>query len=235
MSKNKEMIKALAATILGVLLIFLSINYFTYAGPAIAIGVFALLGGLFNVAGGLANLFGFAGKIPMLPLILMIGIPSSFLAFYFTVDLITIINSYNSLAPIGWIELIVSLAVELGAMTFIVLSLFLEKKEFSLLKFAFISVFLAFLVIRMIFALNGTTYDIGDIGILDLSFAVLFGIIAFEKPDIRKQEAETPKEELGEEDIDQGEPEAPSEQVLESEPETFQDDSIQEPQEPAEA
>ena len=236
MSKNTELLKALAATILGVLLIFLSINCFTAGGPSIAIGVFAVLGGLFNIAGGLANLFGFAEKLPMMPIILAIGIPSSFLAFYFTTDLIMVITNYNFLAPIGWIELIVSLLAELGAMACIILSIFRGKKEYSLLKFAFISVFLAFLVIRMIFTLNGRASAIGDIGILDLSFAVLFGIIVFEKPDFGKQEDKAPKDDFGEEDVTQGEPEElPSEQVLESEPETFQDDEIREPQSPAEA
>ena len=235
MEKNKELFKALAATILGILLIFLSINYFTAGGTSIATGVFALLAGIINVGGGLLSLFGLTGKIPMLPLILAIGIPASFLAFYFVMDLITIIDFNQFLRPVGWIELIISLICELGAMTFVVLALLLDNKLFVLLRNAFISVFLAFLVIRMIFTILGRTAAIGDIDILELSFAILFGIIAFEKPEMGKKGADAPKDYYGEDEAQQEHYEEPSEQVLESEPETLQDDDVREPQEPAEA
>ena len=235
MEKNKELFKALAATILGILLIFLSINYFTAGGTSIATGVFALLAGIINVGGGLLSLFGLTDKIPMLPLILAIGIPASFLAFYFVMDLITIIDFNQFLRPVGWIELIISLICELGAMTFVVLALLLDNKLFVLLRNAFISVFLAFLVIRMIFTILGRTAAIGDIDILELSFAILFGIIAFEKPEMGKKGADAPKDDYGEDEVQQEHYEEPSEQVLESEPETLQDDDVREPQEPAEA
>ena len=83
----------------------------------------------------------------------------------------------------------------------------------DLAKTAFQCIFIALLVIRMIFALNGQTYAIGEINLVFLAFMLLFAILVLDKPEPRGQR-EPKAVEAG------AEPESEPEPEVESEPES---------------
>ena len=174
MKKIVDMLRPFLSIIFGVLILLCYLNYLSFQGSALAVGIIAVILSAFYICTGvIAFLLGdkIGAKVRG---ILDVCTISLYPLFYFVIYLISMINVASTLGPNGYVIHLVSMIVSIMFAMLYLLAKLLNVKELnkpaSLFGFAFIGA----LVLNLVFNPYGFSNALGDIGVVELVIYACF-------------------------------------------------------------
>lgn len=168
--------------VLGALLFLYYLNYLSYEGSALAIGIIAVVLSAYYLAIGIVGVL-LSNKLNQLvKKIFEVVSVSLFGAFMFTVTLILIINAAkieDFLGPTGWIIGILTMVASIALIGVYVLARFLNKEFFVRLAYLFSAIFALVLLLNVLFDISGNSIVLGSLDILLVAIYASFTFYLF--------------------------------------------------------
>jgi len=167
MEKVKSFFKPLISVIMGTLMIIVSLEWFSIGDVCIVIGVFNILAGIVYLCFGIIDIF-MAGKYNSLDLASYLAKAIAFPLVMFITTLILLITLVDFYGAAGWIEAIIIMIGALGLIVLILAAVFGKSEQ--LMKIAELCgiVFIAGLILSLIFNVDGSAVTLGDVSIYNL-------------------------------------------------------------------
>lgn len=182
MKKVTDFLRPNILIVLGALLFLYYLNYLSYEGSALAIGIFAVVLSAYYLAIGIVGVL-LSNKLNQLvKKIFEVVSVSLFGAFMFTVTLILIINAAkieDFLGPTGWIVGILTMVASLALIGAYALARFLNKDIFVRLAYLFSAIFALVLLLNVLFDISGNSIVLGALDILLVAIYASFTFYLF--------------------------------------------------------
>ena len=182
MKKVTEFLRPNILIVLGALLFLYYLNYLSYEGAALAIGIIAVILSAYYLAIGIVGVL-LSNKLNQLvKKIFEVVSVSLFGAFMFTVTLILIINAAkieDFLGPTGWIIGILTMVASLALIGVYALARFLNKEIFVRLAYLFSAIFALVLLLNVLFDISGNSIVLGSLDILLVAIYASFTFYLF--------------------------------------------------------
>lgn len=223
MKKIQEVAKPFLSIVFGALLLLTYLNWLSSSGGALVIGIFALLMSLYYLGAGITEAV-MGEKLPLKAKkvfdIINIAFFSTFaFIFYF----IYIINLSDRMGPTGWIVALAALLLSLVLAVFSIIARLVSNPILKRLDVLFSALFMAALVLTLLFDSLGNPITLGSIDVISLVIYALFGMMLLESLTNKEvKPVETPSDNVQEEptSVDEAEPEGDkaSEDKTEEEP-----------------
>ena len=218
MKKLHEIVKPYLLIIFGGLFFLLYLNLLAGQDMVLVYGIVGVVIASYYLAVGILGIV-IADKLEKAKKILDIVTISLYPVFMFTMNLLSIINNYNALAPTGWFLIIISMLVALALATFYVLARLMPNKLINRLAHLFAALFILVLLLNLLFDFVGNPYDLGDLSVVGFILSIVYVGIMFNsfkdlsiKEETKVEEEPAKEEEPQEEEEKQEESEEPAEE-----------------------
>ena len=211
MKKLHEIVKPYLLIIFGGLLFLLYLNLLAGQNMVLVYGIVGVVIASYYLAVGILGIV-IADKLEKAKKILDIVTISLYPVFMFTMNLLSIINNYDALAPTGWFIIIISMLVALALATFYVLARLMPSKLINRLAHLFAALFILVLLLNLLFDFVGNPYDLGDLSVVSFILSIVYvGIMFNSFKDLSIKEETKVEEEPAKEEEPQEEEEKPEE------------------------
>lgn len=176
MKKFTDYLKSNILVVFGALMLVYHLNYLSYGGAALAIGIIATIISAYYISAGI--LISLAGNklSPSVRKIFGLLSVTLFAVFMFVVFLMTIITASSVMGPAAWTMNILSMAAALAFIVLYVVSEFSCEPFVRRLAYLFSLIFVLALLSDLLFDVNGNSKPLGSIDVLSV---VIYGLYAF--------------------------------------------------------
>ena len=176
MRKVSEFIKPYISIVFGVLLLLFYLNWLSYEGGALAIGIIAIALSAYYVASGLLGVL-LGDKLPKgLRKAFDICTIVLFPTFMFIYFLIMTVNIAENMGPAGWLIIILSMSASIAFACMFTVAKVVNNKVISRLALMFAAIFALALLLNILFDSVGNPIALGAINIIAL---VIYGIFTY--------------------------------------------------------
>lgn len=208
MKKIQEVAKPFLSIVFGALLLLTYLNWLSLSGGALVIGIFALLMSLYYLGAGITEAVA-GDKLPLIAKkvfdIINISLFSAFASIYY---LIYITNLSSQMGPTGWIVALAALLLSLALAVFSIIARLVSNPVLKRLDVLFSALFMAALVLTLLFDSVGNPITLGSIDVISLVIYALFGVMLLESLTSKEAEpVETPSDNVQEEAMSEPESE----------------------------
>lgn len=211
MKKLHEIVKPYLLIIFGGLLFLLYLNLLAGQDMVLVYGIVGVVIASYYLIVGILGIV-IADKLEKAKKILDIVTISLYPVFMFTMNLLSLINNYDALAPTGWFIIIISMLVALALATFYVLARLMPNKLINRLAHLFAALFILILLLNLLFDFVGNPYDLGDLSVVSFILSIVYvGIMFNSFKDLSIKEETKVEEEPAKEEEPQEEEEKPEE------------------------
>ena len=180
MKKIQEVAKPFLSIVFGALLLLTYLNWLSSGGGALVIGVIALLISLYYLGAGITEAVA-GDKLPQKAKkvfdILNISLFSAFASIYY---LLYITNLSDQMGPTGWIVVLAALLLSLALAIFSIIARLVSNPVLKRLDVLFSALFMAALVLTLLFDSAGNPIKLGSIDVISLVIYALFGMMLLE-------------------------------------------------------
>lgn len=180
MKKIQKVAKPFLSIVFGALLLLTYLNWLSSGGGALVIGVIALLMSLYYLGAGIAEAVA-GDKLPLKTKkvfdILNISLFSAFASIYY---LLYITNLSDQMGPTGWIVVLAALLLSLALAVFSIIARLVSNPVLKRLDVLFSALFMAALVLTLLFDSAGNPIKLGSIDVISLVIYALFGMMLLE-------------------------------------------------------
>lgn len=217
MKKIREVAKPFLSIVFGALLLLTYLNWLSLDGGALVIGIFALLMSLYYLGAGITEAVA-GDKLPLKTKkvfdIINISLFSAFASIYY---LLYITNLSDRMGPTGWIVALAALLLSLALAIFSIIARLVSNPVLKRLDVLFSALFMAALVLTLLFDSVGNPVTLGSIDVISLVIYALFGMMLLESLTSKETKlVETPSDNVQEEATpepkDEKEPEGKTEE-----------------------
>lgn len=215
MKKIQKVAKPFLSIVFGALLLLTYLNWLSSGGGALVIGVIALLMSLYYLGAGITEAVA-GDKLPQKAKkvfdIIDISLFSAFASIYY---LLYITNLSDQMGPTGWIVALAALLLSLALAIFSIIARLVSNPVLKRLDVLFSALFMAVLVLTLLFDSAGNPVTLGSIDVISLVIYALFGVMLLESLTSKETKpVETPSDNAQEE----AKPEPEFEDITEEEP-----------------
>ena len=219
MKKIQVVAKPFLSIVFGALLLLTYLNWLSLDGGALVIGVIALLMSLYYLGAGITEAVA-GDKLPLKTKkvfdIIDISLFSAFASIYY---LLYITNLSDQMGPTGRIVVLAALLLSLALAIFSIIARLVSNPVLKRLDVLFSALFMAALVVTLLFDVSGNPITLGSIDIVSLVIYALYGVMLLESLTNKETEpAETPSDNVQEEAMPEPEGEKEPESKTEEEP-----------------
>ena len=180
MKKIQKVAKPFLSIVFGALLLLTYLNWLSSGGGALVIGVIALLMSLYYLGAGITEAVA-GDKLPQKAKkvfdILNISLFSAFASIYY---LLYITNLSDQMGPTGWIVVLAALLLSLALAIFSIIARLVSNPVLKRLDVLFSALFMAALVLTLLFDSAGNPIKLGSIDVISLVIYALFGMMLLE-------------------------------------------------------
>ena len=180
MKKIQVVAKPFLSIVFGSLLLLTYLNWLSLDGGALVIGIFALLMSLYYLGAGITEAVA-GDKLPLKTKkvfdILNISLFSAFASIYY---LLYITNLSDQMGPTGWIVVLAALLLSLALAIFSIIARLVSNPVLKRLDVLFSALFMAALVLTLLFDSAGNPIKLGSIDVISLVIYALFGMMLLE-------------------------------------------------------
>ena len=180
MKKIQVVAKPFLSIVFGALLLLTYLNWLSLDGGALVIGVIALLMSLYYLGAGITEAVA-GDKLPQKAKkvfdILNISLFSAFASIYY---LLYITNLSDQMGPTGWIVVLAALLLSLALAIFSIIARLVSNPVLKRLDVLFSALFMAALVLTLLFDSVGNPIKLGSIDVISLVIYALFGMMLLE-------------------------------------------------------
>ena len=200
MKKIQVVAKPFLSIVFGALLLLTYLNWLSLDGGALVIGVIALLMSLYYLGAGITEAVA-GDKLPQKAKkvfdILNISLFSAFASIYY---LLYITNLSDQMGPTGWIVALAALLLSLALAVFSIIARLVSNPVLKRLDGLFSALFMAALVLTLLFDSVGNPVTLGSIDVISLVIYALFGVMLLESLTSKETKpVETPSDNVQEE------------------------------------
>ena len=225
MKKIQEVAKPFLSIVFGALLLLTYLNWLSLGGGALVIGIIALLISLYYLGAGITETVAgekLSPKAKKVFDIINISLFSAFASIYY---LLYITNLSDRMGPTGWIVALTALLLSLALAVFSIIARLVSNPVLKRLDVLFSALFMAALVLTLLFDSVGNPITLGSIDVIGLVIYALFGVMLLESLTSKEAEpAETPLDNVQEETMPEPQDEKEPEDKAEEEPTPEQDE-----------
>ncbi len=202
MKKIQKVAKPFLSIVFGALLLLTYLNWLSSGGGALVIGVIALLMSLYYLGAGITEAVA-GDKLPQKAKkvfdILNISLFSAFASIYY---LLYITNLSDRMGPTGWIVVLAALLLSLALAVFSIIARLVSNPVLKRLDVLFSALFMAALVLTLLFDSAGNPVTLGSIDVISLVIYALFGVMLLESLTSKETKlVETPSDNVQEESM----------------------------------
>ena len=180
MKKIQVVAKPFLSIVFGALLLLTYLNWLSLDGGALVIGIFALLMSLYYLGAGITEAVA-GDKLPQKAKkvfdIINISLFSAFASIYY---LLYITNLSDQMGPTGWIVVLAALLLSLVLAIFSIIARLVSNPVLKRLDVLFSALFMAALVLTLLFDSAGNPIKLGSIDVISLVIYALFGMMLLE-------------------------------------------------------
>ena len=180
MKKIQVVAKPFLSIVFGALLLLTYLNWLSLDGGALVIGVIALLMSLYYLGAGITEAVA-GDKLPQKAKkvfdIINISLFSAFASIYY---LLYITNLSDQMGPTGWIVALAALLLSLALAIFSIIARLVSNPVLKRLDVLFSALFMAALVLTLLFDSAGNPVTLGSIDVISLVIYALFGMMLLE-------------------------------------------------------
>lgn len=180
MKKIQVVAKPFLSIVFGALLLLTYLNWLSLDGGALVIGVIALLMSLYYLGAGITEAVA-GDKLPLKTKkvfdIIDISLFSAFASIYY---LLYITNLSDQMGPTGWIVVLAALLLSLALAIFSIIARLVSNPVLKRLDVLFSALFMAALVLTLLFDSVGNPIKLGSIDVISLVIYALFGMMLLE-------------------------------------------------------
>ena len=180
MKKIQVVAKPFLSIVFGALLLLTYLNWLSLDGGALVIGIFALLMSLYYLGAGITEAVA-GDKLPLKTNkvfdIINISLFSAFASIYY---LLYITNLSDQMGPTGWIVVLAALLLSLALAIFSIIARLVSNPVLKRLDVLFSALFMAALVLTLLFDSVGNPVTLGSIDVISLVIYALFGMMLLE-------------------------------------------------------
>ena len=180
MKKIQVAAKPFLSIVFGALLLLTYLNWLSLDGGALVIGVIALLMSLYYLGAGITEAVA-GDKLPLKTKkvfdIIDISLFSAFASIYY---LLYITNLSDQMGPTGWIVVLAALLLSLALAIFSIIARLVSNPVLKRLDVLFSALFMAALVLTLLFDSAGNPVTLGSIDVISLVIYALFGVMLLE-------------------------------------------------------
>ena len=180
MKKIQVVAKPFLSIVFGALLLLTYLNWLSLDGGALVIGVIALLMSLYYLGAGITEAVA-GDKLPLKTKkvfdIIDISLFSAFASIYY---LLYITNLSDQMGPTGWIVVLAALLLSLALAIFSIIARLVSNPVLKRLDVLFSALFMAALVLTLLFDSVGNPVTLGSIDVISLVIYALFGMMLLE-------------------------------------------------------
>ena len=180
MKKIQVVAKPFLSIVFGALLLLTYLNWLSLDGGALVIGVIALLMSLYYLGAGITEAVA-GDKLPLKTKkvfdIIDISLFSAFASIYY---LLYITNLSDQMGPTGWIVVLAALLLSLALAIFSIIARLVSNPVLKRLDVLFSALFMAALVLTLLFDSVGNPVTLGSIDVISLVIYALFGVMLLE-------------------------------------------------------
>ena len=180
MKKIQVVAKPFLSIVFGALLLLTYLNWLSLDGGALVIGVIALLISLYYLGAGITEAVTgdkLSPKAKKVFDILNISLFSAFASIYY---LLYITNLSDQMGPTGWIVVLAALLLSLALAIFSIIARLVSNPVLKRLDVLFSALFMAALVLTLLFDSAGNPIKLGSIDVISLVIYALFGMMLLE-------------------------------------------------------
>lgn len=180
MKKIQVVAKPFLSIVFGALLLLTYLNWLSSGGGALVIGVIALLMSLYYLGAGITEAVTgdkLSPKAKKVFDILNISLFSAFASIYY---LLYITNLSDQMGPTGWIVVLAALLLSLALAVFSIIARLVSNPVLKRLDVLFSALFMAALVLTLLFDSAGNPVTLGSIDVISLVIYALFGVMLLE-------------------------------------------------------
>lgn len=180
MKKIQVVAKPFLSIVFGALLLLTYLNWLSLDGGALVIGIFALLMSLYYLGAGITEAVA-GDKLPQKAKkvfdIIDVSLFSAFASIYY---LLYITNLSDQMGPTGWIVALAALLLSLALAIFSIIARLVSNPVLKRLDVLFSALFMAALVLTLLFDSAGNPVTLGSIDVISLVIYALFGVMLLE-------------------------------------------------------
>lgn len=218
MKKIQEVAKPFLSIVFGALLLLTYLNWLSLGGGALVIGIIALLMSLYYLGAGITEAVvgdKLSPKAKKVFDIINISLFSAFASIYY---LLYITNLSDRMGPTGWIVALAALLLSLALAVFSIIARLVSNPVLKRLDVLFSGLFMAALVLTLLFDSVGNPITLGSIDVISLVIYALFGMMLLESLTSKEAEpVETPSDNVQEKTMPEPKDEKESEDKTEEE------------------
>ena len=187
MQKIQDIIKPYLSIIFGVILLLGYMNYLSYDGAVVTIGIFALIFGVYYIMAGLFDVL-LGEKMPAEARRIIEMLSISFLGlFIFIRTLIYLVELGEQFGPSGWIIAIYSLIISVFFVSIVPTVYFIKNELLSKVAKLSAALFVLVLLLAVLFDTFGNTTVLGAVNLIDVILYIFFAMILFSSAVVRKE------------------------------------------------
>lgn len=172
MKRLTDYLKSNILIILGALLFIYYLNFLSYSGAALGIGISAIVLSAYYLFVGILFVLTGSKLKPKTQLIFNLLSVTLFAVFMFVGFLLTPINAARVMGPTAWTINILSMAASLALVVIYIVSKFSAEPFVSRFAHLVSLIFVLTLLLDILFEVNGTSKSLGDIDVL---LVVIYG------------------------------------------------------------
>lgn len=172
MKRLTDYLKPNILIILGALLFIYYLNFLSYSGAALGIGISAIVLSAYYLFVGILFVLTGSKLKPKTQLIFNLLSVTLFAVFMFVGFLLTPINAARVMGPAAWTINILSMAASLALVVIYIVSKFSAEPFVSRFAHLVSLIFVLTLLLDILFEVNGTSKSLGDIDVL---LVVIYG------------------------------------------------------------
>ena len=184
MKKVTDYLKPNALIISGALLFLYYMNFLSYGGAGLAIGIIAVVCSACFLAVGILNIIAGDKISPMTKKAMDAAAVGLFAAFMFAYLLILTItyakSEYLTMGPTAWIISIVGMIASLSLLVVSIVSRFFDSADFLRFAYLFAAIFALALLLNILFNADGSGTTLGGIDVILAAIYVTFTIYLFD-------------------------------------------------------
>ena len=179
MKKVMDLVKPFLSLIFGALLFLYFLNFLSYTGEALAMGVIAVTFACYYLAAGILGIV-LGEKMPAglknVFNILSVSLYPSFMFVYF---LLLVIQNHGDMGPTGWTIYLLAMVASISLAVVYVISRFVKNAVITRLAGLFGAIFVLALISDVLFAVNGAAMLLGYVEIVVIIIYSLYALILF--------------------------------------------------------
>lgn len=172
MKRLTDYLKPNILIILGALLFIYYLNFLSYSGAALGVGISAIVLSAYYLFVGILFVLTGSKLKPKTQLIFNLLSVTLFAVFMFVGFLLTPINAASVMGPTAWTINILSMAASLALVVIYIVSKFSAEPFVSRFAHLVSLIFVLTLLLDILFEVNGTSKSLGDIDVL---LVVIYG------------------------------------------------------------